>query len=226
MLHHLLRPLAATAMAVVALSLLLPVSTLAHEGRDKGEFRLTVGFIAEPAFEGQKNGVELRVLHVHKEGDKEVLEPVEGLEKTLQVEITHVASNTSKVFAIRTIFRDPGHYTNDLIFTAPGVYRFRIFGTIEGTPINETFVSRGEGGGFNDMQSSTDLQFPEKLPELREVSSAVKGAGNAVRQAQDEARQARDSASSARTLAVVGIVVGALGVASGVGAMLTSRRKQ
>ncbi|MBI2916982.1 MAG: hypothetical protein HYY01_03225 [Chloroflexi bacterium] len=226
MRHRILRPLLATVMAVVALSLFLPASALAHESRDKGEFRLTVGFIVEPAFEGQKNGVDLRVMHVHKEGDKETLEPVEGLEKTLQVEITHVASNTSKVFALRTIFRDPGHYTNDLIFTAPGVYRFRFFGTIEGTQINEAFASRGEGGNFNDMQSTADLQFPERLPELREISSATKGAQAAVQQAQDTATQAKDGISSAKTLAIVGIVVGAIGVASGLGAMLRAGGKR
>lgn len=206
-------------VAVVAALLLTTGTAFAHERRDVGKYQFVVGFILEPAFEGQKNGVDFRVTN------KETNQPVEGLEKTLQVEITHVPGNTSKEFPLRTIFRDPGHYTNDLIFTAPGEYRFRFFGTVEGVPVNETFESGP--GRFNDMQSSADLQFPTKLPEVREVQAAVRGAQGTAQQAQDTAIKANDSASSARTLAVVGIVVGALGIASGVGsAIVTSKRRR
>ena len=34
----------------------------AHEGRDSGTLRLTVGWIEEPAFEGLRNGVSLQVM--------------------------------------------------------------------------------------------------------------------------------------------------------------------
>ncbi len=208
-------------VSIVSLVLLavIPGMALAHDTRNIGQYRLTVGFIVEPAFEGQKNGVDLRVLRVQKEGDKEVTTPVEGLEKTLQVEITHVSTGVSKTFALRTIFRDPGHYTNDIVFTAPGVYQMRFFGTIEGAAVNETFVSRGGGGNFNDMQSSADMQFPERFPEMREVSAAVRGV-------EDTADQAQDSASSARTMALIGIVVGAVGVVSGLGAVVATTRKR
>ena len=78
----------------------------------------------EPAYEGQKNGVSLRVTKRDS-----ITEPVEGLEDTLQVEVTHLPSDTSREMPLRTIFGDPGHYTADLIPTAPGHYRFRFFGT-------------------------------------------------------------------------------------------------
>ncbi|MBM3943377.1 MAG: hypothetical protein FJ316_10745 [SAR202 cluster bacterium] len=191
---------------------------LAHERRDVGKYQFVVGFIAEPAFEGQKNGVDLRVTN------KETTQPIEGLEKTLQVEITHIGSNTSKTFPIRTMFRDPGHYTNDLIFTAPGQYKFRFFGDIKGTPVNETFESGP--GRFNDMQSSADLQFPQKLPETREVEEAARGAQSTAQQAQSAAQQAGSRASSANTLAILGIILGAVGIASGVGGMAVGMRKR
>ena len=57
---------------------------------------------------------------------------VEGLQDTLQVEVTHMPSSVSKVMNLRTVFNDPGHYAADLIPTSPGHYRFRFFGTIEG----------------------------------------------------------------------------------------------
>ena len=186
-----------------------------HERRDVAKYQFVVGFIVEPPIEGQKNGVELRVTN---NATGQAL-PVEGVEKTLKVEVTHVPSGVSKTFDLRTIFRDPGHYTTDLILTAPGYYRFRFFGTIEGTQVNETFNSRSGGGGFNDVESSAGLQFPQQLPEVRELASAVKGA-------EASATKAQDTAGSSRNLAVAGIVLGALGIASGIGFSMAARRKR
>jgi hypothetical protein len=149
-------------------------------------------------------GVYLRVREAEPGKSPEDWKPVEGLEKTLQVEITHVTSGTSKVFKLRSISRDLGHYTNDLVLTASGQYRFRFFGDIVGTPVNETFVSGS--GRFDDVEPSAELQFPEKLPQVREVAAAARGAQNASQRAQDKA-------SSASTLAVGGIVLGIVGIA-------------
>ena len=204
---------------VVLLLLLTSGTALAHERRDVGEYQFVVGFIVEPALEGIKNGVDLRVTNTATE------QPVEGLQDSLQVEITHVPSETSKVFSLRTIFGDPGHYTADLIPTAPGVYQMRFFGTIEETEVNETFVSRGGGGGFDDIESSTDLHFPEHLPELREIESAVRGIQISVQGAQDAALDASDQASSANTLAIVALVVGVVGIAAGAGSAFLSVRR-
>jgi plastocyanin len=41
----------------------------AHEGREVGEFELTVGFLSEPAYEGEPNGVSLRIAVHHEEGE-------------------------------------------------------------------------------------------------------------------------------------------------------------
>lgn len=195
--------------AVAAAFTLAAGNALAHERRTLGKYELVVGFIIEPPIEGQKNGVDLRVTNA------EAKQPVEGLEKTVQVGITHLPSQTTRTFNLRTIFRDPGHYTSDLILTAPGQYSFHFFGTIEGMPINETFVSGP--GRFNDVESSGDLQFPQRLPELREIAGAVKGT-------QETAEQSRDEASSASNLAKVGIILGALGLASGIGSAVITVR--
>ena len=47
------------AVGIVTATLASPVS--AHEGRDVGEYNLVVGFLIEPAYEGQLNGVSLVV---------------------------------------------------------------------------------------------------------------------------------------------------------------------
>jgi plastocyanin len=317
-------------MAVVALVVLSASIAYAHDHRDVGEYAFTVGFIVEPAFEGLKNGVDLRVMkESHAEGEvrasvaegalfespalahdqtfsfqvEHELEdmtigyhnklnhdmkgsitvsdaaqlsgtveieirqdgsfapaditvkpgtilvwkngssnpqsvtndpiagaggeeptPVEGLENTLQVEVTHVATGVSKTMKLRTIFRDPGHYTADLIPTAPGQYRFRFFGTIEGMEVNETFESGP--GRFNDVQPISNLYFPESVPAARELESAVRGTQTAATQAQVAALQAEDRASSASTMGIIGIVLGAAGIAFGAGAAAMALRRR
>jgi len=207
-------------LAVVAVLSLLASAAYAHERRTVGRYQLVVGFIAEPAIEGVKNGVDLRVTNT------ETTQPVEGLQDTLQVEVTYVPTGTSRTMRLRAIFGEPGHYTADLIPTAPGHYRFRFFGTIEGVQVNETFDSRSGGGGFDDVGSSGDIQFPDRLPALRELDGVARGALEASQQAQDSALEARNSVGTARTLAVVGIVLGAVGLASGVGAAALVLRRR
>ncbi|MBQ12670.1 MAG: hypothetical protein CMJ45_14115 [Planctomyces sp.] len=162
--------------------------------------------------------------HTHEPEEVDV--PLEGLEETLKWEITHVASGATRTLDLRTIFRDPGHYTADLIPTAPGIYEFRIFGTVEGVEVNELFISRGGGGGFGDVESSGDLQFPETLPEVREIEGAVRGVQTTAEQAQDAALSAGENASSANTLAIVGIILGVVGIVSGAGGAVLGMRKR
>ncbi len=208
-------------MAVMLTILGLTTSAAtAHERRDVGPYQFVVGFLTEPAFEGLKNGVELRVLQA------ETQQPVEGLEHMLQVEITYVPSGVAKVLRLRTIYREPGRYTADLIPTAPGQYRFRFIGSITGTAVNETFDSRAGGGQFDDVEASADIQFPERLPTMREMQGAVRGAQQTAQQAQDAALAAQAGITSAQTFAIIGTVLGALGIATGVGAAVVATRKR
>lgn len=150
---------------------------------------------------------------------------VEGLESTLQVEVTHPASGAARIFDLRAVQEQPGDYAADLIPTAPGVYEFRVFGTIEGLAVDETFVSRGGGGDFDDIVSPAELQFPETLPETRELESAVRGALNTAQEAQDAALAAGEN-SSPSALSIVAIIIGASGILAGGGAMLLSNRRR
>lgn len=151
--------------------------------------------------------------------DEGVAVPVEGLESSLQVEVTHAATGVSRTFDLEAAWGDPGHYVAGLIPTASGVYEFRIFGTIEGTPIDETFVSAGGGGDFDDIQPSAGLQFPEQLPELREVVGAAQGAREIAQQAQDAAlaAQADGDGDGGNALVVVALIIGIVGALLGAG---------
>ncbi len=150
--------------------------------------------------------------------------PVEGLQDTLQVEVTHPATGDSRVFDLRADVDEPGRYIADLIPTAPGVYEFRVFGMVEDNPTDEVFVSRGVGGDFDDVQTATALQFPHQMTEMRELESAVRGAMETAQLAQDAALEA-DSGSPGLILGIIGAVLGAVGLAAGATALLVARRR-
>ena len=197
------------ALIAVALMVAAPSAVLAHESRDVSGYKFGVGWIGEPALEGQKNGVDLRITQADK--------PVEGVEKTLQVEITHKASGAKKTFALRTIFRDPGHYTADLIPTAPGQYEMRFFGKVGNTEVAQTFISGP--GRYGDIEPTTEIAFPVAAPQVREVAGSAK-------QALEAAQAAEDAAGTARTIGIAGSVLGVLGIAVGGGAFMTTRRRR
>lgn len=172
------------------------------------------------ADDGGMTATEASHSHAETEDDHHaaVMVGVEGLEATLQVEVTHVDSGISKTMNLRPAFEDPGHYVADLIPTDVGVYRFRVFGAVGGNPVDETFLSHGGGGDFDDIQASTDLQFPRVIPAAREIEGAARGA-------QTAADDAADGAAAARTMGLIGIVIGVIGVAVGGIALALSLRK-
>ncbi len=274
------------AVAMAAILGLHLATALAHEGREVGEYRFVVGWAEEPAYEGMKNGVDIRVTKVVKEGhgdhededdhsmDKRGLKesdgyddgqgdhdegyggegsgprppkalasllsqgggqghgkavPVEGLEDTLQVEVIHTSTGESRVLDLRAVLDEPGYYTADLIPTAPGVYEFRVFGTVEDLQINESFLSRGGGGGFDDIRSSTGLQFPQKLAEVRELEGAIRGALTTAQQAQDAAlaaQAASEGDGGSNTLPIVAIVIGVVGIVTGAAGLGVALRRR
>ena len=212
----------------------------AHEGREVGDYNINIGWIVEPAYEGFLNGVEVRIARVTEGGDDQGESAsmsagddsgstmmmaadhhddsggVTGLEKTLQVEVVYVPTGASRVVNLSADVYEPGRYTADLLPTTPGVYEFRVFGAIEGMQVDETFASKGGGGGFDDIRPLADLQFPEELPSAREMESAVRGAISTAEQARDAAEEGPGVLPIvALALAVSGVVLGASGLAIG-----------
>ena len=229
--------------AAVAAVLSLTVGTVfAHEGREVGDYNINVGWIVEPAYEGFLNGVEIRVARVAEGGDDHHGESasmskdddagsassdhhddsggVGGLASTLQVEVVYVPTGASRVVNLTADATERGRYTASLLPTTPGVYEFRVFGAIEGMRVDETFASLGGGGGFDDIRSTAELQFPEQLSSNRELESAVRGAISTAEQAQDSAEEGSD------VLPIVALALGASGVVLGaVGLVIGLRRR-
>ncbi|MDA1279892.1 MAG: hypothetical protein O3B95_07600 [Chloroflexi bacterium] len=142
---------------------------------------------------------------------------------TLQVEVTHIASSVSQIMELTEAFGNPGLYKAEFIPTSPGAYRFRVFGDIDETPVNETFESSNTT--FDEVTPATDLQFPVQLAAPRETESAARGALDAANKAEVEASDASGSASTAMILSIVALVLGLGGLVLGGFAFQRSARK-
>ncbi len=191
-----------TVGAVIGLAVLTvgPGTASAHERRAVGPYTFVVGFLNEPAFEGETNGIDLRITRTAGE------EPVEGAEKTLKAEV--VVGGSTLPLELRPRFRQPGAYNGEFVPTRPGAYTFRFSGTIDGQPVNETFESGP--GRFNDVQAVGPLQFPDKVPSGVELQRALAAADS--------------RANTATILGAVGLVAGLAGLALAAWALASRRR--
>ncbi len=186
--------------AVLGVALVAVAGTgtvLAHESRDLDDITLVVGFLDEPVYVGQKSGLDLRVTH---DG-----EPAEGLEETLEAEVTF--GNDTRELVISPAFGEPGAYRSIFIPTAAGPYTFRIFGEIDGEAIDESFTAGPDT--FGEVQDTAANQFPVALPAAADV-----------------ARDAEAGAQAATT-ATIALVVGVAGLLAGLVALgLTLARRR
>lgn len=187
---------------LVALALFLtPTGASAHDRHPLagGTYQAVVGWLTEPAYEGQMNGFDLTVTDESQKGADGKGTPVMGLEKTLFVEIS-TPSGAKQELALRARSGMPGKYTANVLPTTTGQYIFRIFGMIGAARVDERFDK-------SETVSLADVQFPPQ-------------AGVADVQAQLAA--VRDEAMTARSLSIAGLVLGACGLA--VGAVALMRR--
>ena len=210
-------PRAAGALLMVGalLPLAAPAMALAHERRSVGPYTFVVGFISEPALLGQPNGIDLRISNAADSS------PVEGAEKSLKAAIAF-GGGQPKEFPLRTRFGMPGAYTADLIPTKPGSYIFTFTGTIEGVTINQRFESGP--GRFNDVEDTAKLQFPEAVPAPAQLAGTVKTAQDQAQAADARTSAAESQIGQARAFGIAGTIVGLIGLAVGVAALLSARR--
>ena len=181
----------ASVLAIALTSVVGAGVALAHEHREVGEFAITVGFMDEPVFTGQKSGLEFEVVHHDTE------EPVEGLEATLSAEVTFGAD--TRDLEVSPNFGVPGSYRSVFMPTAAGQYTFRIFGDIEGTAIDEEFTSGPDT--FSDVGDVATGQFPVVFPATSDV----------VRDA--------EAGAAAATTATFALVLGGAGLIAGLVAL-------
>jgi hypothetical protein len=120
--------------------------------------------------------------------------PVEGLEETVQVEIA--AGNNTKVMQLEPAFGEPGAYEATFYPTVATTLTYRLFGTINNTPVDLTFtctptgeagavadnstvqisegiVRKGIEGGYGCPAPLADAGFPEPLMSNYEITTML-----------------------------------------------------
>jgi hypothetical protein len=153
--------------SIVLSTLLLLISPLAAEAHESraiadGKYQIVVGFIGEPVFAGDKSGLEFFVSDLSQAtsvAGEQAAEgvPVEGLEETLNAEV--IFGDQTMELPLTARFNTPGAYQSVFFPMKPGDYTFRIYGTLDGTDVDESFTSSPEG--FGSVQDPAPLRFPK-----------------------------------------------------------------
>lgn len=145
---------------VFIVTLASSVPAHAHERRQVGPYTFVAGFLTEPAYTGVPNGIDLRVTETATN------QPVEGLQETLEVEVT--AAGHSRRLKLRSRFGQPGAYAADFVPTRRSTYVFRFVGKVRDLAVDERFESGP--GRFDEPQDIGQARFPpdDPLRDLRE----------------------------------------------------------
>ncbi|HET8630516.1 MAG TPA: hypothetical protein VFL91_24115 [Thermomicrobiales bacterium] len=194
------------ALALALVGVLGADGVSAHERRAVagGKYQLVVGFLDEPSYEGQPNGLDLTVTDLSQKDAAGNGKPVDGLEKTLKAEV--IVGGNAKVMplTLEPRFGLPGKYAGYFEPTRAGSYTFHIFGQIGGQSVDETFESGPNT--FGDVEPISAVQFPDKVGSVADLQAQVAAA--------------QSGANTARAIAIAGVVVGALGLAVAAVALL------
>jgi hypothetical protein len=219
-----LRVSAVVAGLLIALATSVAVAS-AHYVFTAGKYRIAIGWQNEPAFGtdtfvGEQNAIQVFVDIASADNPKGT--PVSTLNQDcthpdFQVTVT-VGTTTSSPFCPAPAYDpDTGNgrldeYDYALIPTVVGNYTFHIFGSINGTPIDQTVTSGPTT--FDSIADASSVEFPVAVPATAALSTKVDAvnqrAASALASAQSAtatASGAKTSASSATTLAIIAIVL-------------------
>ena len=213
-------------VALMTIPLALAPAASAHTHIEVGDYRVSIGWVNEPTFVGQPNGVEFSI----EDQDEQ---PVTDLEAgAVQVVVTTAGGETALSlapgFSVEGGFGTLGQYEAELMPTTPGEYTFHFTGSIHDEPVDVTVTSGDDT--FSPVRSSTEIEFPVKVPTLADVAtrldridgriqavqSDAPAALAAAEAATDAARAATDSANSAL---LIGSLIGGAGVVLAVAAL-------
>lgn len=215
-------------LAFLTGTLLAATPARAHTHIHVGEYELSIGWANEPTYVGVPNGVEVTI--TDHDG-----EPVADLGAG---DITVVVSTAGQSTAalplepafVIDVFGTPGQYVADLLPTVPGDYTFELAGTLRGETVDVSVTSGDDT--FSPVQSSTDVEFPVKVPTLADVATRLDRIDGRIAELQASAidpqtlsnlqtdvSTARAAADSASTM---GLLVGGAGLVVAVVALLVA----
>lgn len=202
---------AAGLVAMLMFSLVAVLSSgtaSAHGRRDiaNGKYQIVVGFLTEPAYTNNTNGIDLTICQgaCENNADGTLKNPVKDADKTLKAEVIFGSQTLPVTLAPR--FRADGKYNGYFTPSKAGDYTFHFTGTINGDQIDEKMASTKDGFGA--------VEDPKLFPAVQSSAADL----------QQQVKDAKDQASGASTFGIIGIVVGALGlIVAGIALALRSK---
>jgi hypothetical protein len=146
-------------LVVLAVTALLAGPVAAHQRQllqiGTSDYLVIIGFLHEPVFTGDKSGVDLAVLVPDPasptDSRAQNVKPVEGLEKTLKVEVK--AGPQTREFELKPAFRQPGRYEAWFFPTVATTYTYRLHGTVNNVPVDLSFACNPTGHVAADDKS-------------------------------------------------------------------------
>lgn len=188
--------------ALLAL-LIVPAVASAHEVQvfeiNGEQYQFVIGSLNEPLVVDDKSGVDLRISmpeHAqmaatdhHAAGGA-----VAGLEESLKVEL--IAGDKKKTLDLSPVYNTPGSYKAPFYPTVATTLSYRVFGTINDTPVDLTFSCSPAGhteakedttrvqvsdkvfrvsktGAYGCPQEKADMGFPEASASVAELQSSL-----------------------------------------------------
>lgn len=222
---------AGIALALIAASLAFAPGAAAHAHLEVGDYHLTIGWVNEPTYVGVPNGIEV---FVEDHDEQPVTDLAAG---DLMVVVSTAGAETEPMvlepgFSLEGGFGTPGSYEAELMPTTPGDYTFHFTGSIRDQEVDLELTS-GEDT-FSPVQSSSDIEFPVKVPTLADVATRLdridgriealqSAAPGAAELAAAQAAADRASASASQAL-LIGALIGGVGVVIGLAALALAWR--
>ncbi len=222
-----LRASAVAAATLIALATSFAVAS-AHYVFTAGKYRIAIGWQNEPSsgtdtYVGAQNAIQV-FIDVASASDANGT-PVSTLNQDcahpdFQVTVT-VGTTTSSPFCPAPVYdHDTGNgrldeYDYPLIPTVVGAYTFHLFGSINGTPIDQRITSGP--ATFDSIADSSSVEFPVAVPALAQLATKVDAVNQraaaalaSAQAASTAAADARSSASGAMVIAVIAVIVAVL----------------
>ena len=181
-----------TAVLLTTLFLITSSETaFAHTRVEVGPYTIIVGWTVEPPIVGERNALSIEIL----EGEVGVA----GAEADLKAELIY-GGQTFRTNLDPT--EEVGFYKATIFPTIRGQYAVRLFGSLNDMEIDEVIEPE-------EVFSADRLQFPEPLPDSRDLQKQITALETELQ--------------SARNFSYIAIAIGILGIIIAIVAVLKSR---
>ena len=200
-------------LALIVGSLAVAPVASAHTHIHVGEYELTIGWGNEPTYVGVPNVVELSIADADGQ-------PVTDLGPGDITVVVSTSDQSTAALPLQEQFGTPGRYGADLLPTVAGDYTFAFAGTLREETVDVS-VASGEDT-FSPVQSSTEVEFPVKVPTLADVATGLDRINGRIEELQASAidpqalanlqNTVADARAAADRASLMGIIVGGTGL--------------